>query len=153
GAEGQRRAERRQRQGRGPVQPGGRGDQDVPHGGQRGLPTEGGAVQGAARPAAEVGRRLLRQAGRPAGGGDRPGGAACAGGVELRAGRVDRQGREPGGCTESPPGRAGGAGGVGGGAGGRRRGGGGRRPEPDGGRPAAGDDGEDGRGGRDVPAF
>ena len=37
-------------------------DQDVPHRRQRGLPAQAGPVQGAARPAAEVGRGFLRQA-------------------------------------------------------------------------------------------
>ena len=48
----------------GAVRPGGGGDQDVSHRRQRGLPAQGGPIQGAARPAAEVGHRLLRQARR-----------------------------------------------------------------------------------------
>ena len=138
--------------GAGPLRPGRRGDQDVSHRRQRGLPAQGGAVQGPAGPAAEIGLRLLRQARRAAGQGDGRGLASGAGGVELRAGRADRQGREPGGCPGGAPRRAGGPGGAGGRAGGRRRGDGGRRPEPDRGRRAAGSDGEDGRGDGDVPA-
>ena len=45
--------------------------------------------------------------------GDRRRLAAGAGGVELRAGRADRQGREPGGCAEGAPRGAGGAGDAG----------------------------------------
>ena len=48
------------------VRSGCRGDQDLSHRRQRGLPAEGGEVQGAARRAPEVGLRLLRQARRPA---------------------------------------------------------------------------------------
>ena len=54
----------------GAVRAGGGRDQDVPHRGQRGLPAQAGAVQGAAGPALEVGGRLLRQAGGPARAGD-----------------------------------------------------------------------------------
>ena len=91
----------------GPVRPGGRGDQDVPHRRQRGLPAQAGPVQGAARPAAEVGGGLLRQARRPARQGDRRRLAAGAGAVELRAGRADRQGRPQGGRAGGAPGGAG----------------------------------------------
>ena len=61
------------------VRAGGGRDQDVPHRRQRGLPAQAGPVQGAARPAAEVGGRLLRQARGPARQGDGPGLAAGAG--------------------------------------------------------------------------
>ena len=101
----QRRAEPLEGGRAGAVRPGGRGDQDVPHRRQRGLPAQGGEVQGPARPAAEVGRRLLRQARRPAGQGDGPGVAAGAGAGELRAGRADGQGRPHGGRAGGAPGR------------------------------------------------
>ena len=61
---GQRRAEPLEGRRAGPVRPGRRRDQDVPHRRQRGLPAQAGPVQGAARPAAEVGVGLLRQARR-----------------------------------------------------------------------------------------
>ena len=64
-----------------------------------------GAVQGAARPAAEVGLRLLRQARRPAGQGDGPRLAAGAGAGELRAGRPDREGGPHGGRAGGRTGR------------------------------------------------
>ena len=106
----------------------------------------------------ELRDRLLKSAadfygklGGAAGPGDRPRLAAGAGGVELRAGRADRQGRPQGGRAGGAPGGAGGAGGAGGRAGGRRRGDGRRRPEPDRGRRAARSDGQDGRGAGDVP--
>jgi tRNA A-37 threonylcarbamoyl transferase component Bud32 len=104
------------------------------------------AVRGRDRRRAPVPLPGIGAAARPAGALrlHRPGLAAGPAGVELRAGRPDRQGREPGGCLESAPRRAGGSGGAGGGAEGRRRGDGGRRPQPDRGRRAAGSDGEDG---------
>ena len=109
-------------------------------------------IQGAARPALEIGLGLLRQARRPAGPGDRHRLAAGPGAVQLRAGRPDGQGRpqrgRPGGSSCGP----GGARGAGGRAGGRRPGQGRRRPEPDRSRQPARSDGQDGRGAGDVPA-
>src|SRR5262249_4730881 len=128
----------------GAVRPGGGGDQDVPHRRERGLPAEAGPVPRAARPALEIGRGLLWQAGRPAGPGDRLRLAAGACAITPPFGRADGEGRRPGGGVGGAEGGAGGAGGAGGGAGGRRRGDGGRRPQPDRGGPAAGSDGEDG---------
>ena len=58
----ERRAEPFPGGGPGPVRSGGRRHQDVPHRRQRGLPAQGGEVQGAARPALEVGGGLLQQA-------------------------------------------------------------------------------------------
>ena len=113
---------------------------------------EAGPVQGGARPAAEVGRQLLRQVRRPA----RPGVgrrlAACAGGVELRAGRSDRQGGPEGAGDGDAPVGPGGAGGAGGRARRRRRGQGRCRAEPDGDRPPARGDGEARRGAGGLPA-
>ena len=88
-AESERRSVGRQRQGRGPLRSGRRCDQDVPHGRERGLPAQGGEVQGSAQPAAEVGIGLLRQARRPLGQGDGPRLAAGTGAIEFRAGRAD----------------------------------------------------------------
>ena len=108
-------------------------------------------VQGAARPAAEVGQRLLRQARRPAGQGDGPGVAAGAGAGQLRGGRPDRQGRPQGGRAGGAPGGAGPPRGAGGRAGGRRRGQGRRRPQPDRRRGPAEIDRQDRRGRGDLP--
>ncbi len=95
----------------GPVRPGRRRDQDVSHRRQRRLPAQAGAVQGGPRPAAEVGQRLLRQAGCLARQGVGPGFAAGAVAGELRSGRADGQGRQAGGLRwrhtgrSSPPAR------------------------------------------------
>ena len=62
----QRRAEELQGRSAGAVRAGGGSNQDVPHRRQRRLPAQAGAVQGAARPALEIGRGFLRQARRPA---------------------------------------------------------------------------------------
>ena len=53
------RAGRSEYQGAGAVRTGAGGDQDVPHRRQRGLPAQAGPVQGAARPAVEIGFGLL----------------------------------------------------------------------------------------------
>ena len=135
----------------GAIRPGGGGDPDVPHGGQRGLPAQGGAVQGAARPAAEVGLGLLRQAGRPARQGDGPGLASGAGTGELRAGGADGDGGSHRGCAGGAPVGPGGASGAGGRAGRRRVGAGRGGPQPGGRRGAPGVDGEAGRGAGGVP--
>ena len=134
----------------GAVRPGGGRDPDVPHRGQRGLPAEGGEIQGPAGPAAEVGGRVLRQARGPAGQGDGRRLAAGAGAVELRAGGADRQGGPHRGRAGGAPVGAGGAAGAGGRAGGRRVGDGRGRPEPDVRRRTAPVDGEDRRGAGDV---
>ena len=130
----QRRAGPLQGRGAGPLRPGRRGDQDVPHRRQRGLPAQGGPVQGAARPAPEVGLGLLRQARGAAGQGDGPGLAAGAGGRELRAGRPDREGRPQGGRAGGAPGGAGGAGALAAEPGADAAVKVGRRPQPDRGR-------------------
>ena len=152
-AEGERRPVDRQRQGPGPLRSGRRRRQDVPHGRERRLSAQGREVQGSAQPAPEVGIGFLRQARRTPGQGDRLRLAAGAGGIELRAGRADSQGRPPGGRAGGAPGGAGGAGGAGGRAGGRRRREGRRRPEPDRRRLSARLDREAGRGAGDLPPF
>ena len=130
------RAGRCQRQGAGPLRPGRRRHQDVLHGGQRGFSPQGGEVQGPPQPALEVGRRLLRQARRDARQGEGSRLAACARGLELRAGRPDRQGRPQGRCARRTPRRPRGAGGDGGRARVGRRDEGRSRPELDGDRHA-----------------
>ena len=67
----------------GAVRAGGRGHPDVPHRRQRGLPAQGGEVQVPARPAAEIGLRLLRQAGGTAGPRNRRGVAEGAGAANF----------------------------------------------------------------------
>ena len=76
------------------VRAGGRGDQDVPHRRQRGLPAQAGPVQGPARPAAEVGRRTSTASSAPCWAGRRTSASRRAlAQSELRAGRPDRPGR------------------------------------------------------------
>ena len=92
--------------GAGAVRAGDGRDQDVSHRRQRGLPAQGGEIQGPAQPVAEVGVRLLRQARGPAGPGDGPDLASGAVAGQLRAGRADGQGRPQGrrtGCSPAGP--------------------------------------------------
>ena len=133
------------------VRAGDRGDQDLSHGRQRGLPAQGGEVQGPAPAALDVGGRLLRPAGRPAGPGD---------GLWPRDARsikrpsswpIDREDRPEGGCALGPPAGAVAAAGACVGAGGRGRDPRRRGPQPHERRIVAGGDREDGRGAGSLP--